>query len=75
MIRDRDCIYGAVVTRRTAVPWAFGDKPYCAGLTLAERLCRTADRIGPGGECLDHVIVLGEGTSAPDSEILRFATL
>jgi len=45
MIRDRDCIYGAVVTRRL-----FHGHPgqaYCIGLTLAEWLCRTADRIDP----------------------------
>src|SRR5262249_48468360 len=29
---------------------------YCTGLTLAEWLCRTADRIDPA----DHIIVLGE---------------
>ena len=44
MIRDRDCIYG----RQT--PTACHGHPgqaYCARLTLAERLCRTADRIYP----------------------------
>jgi hypothetical protein len=46
MTRDRDRIYGTVVTRR---PRATGirDKPYCTGSALAEWLCRTADRIDP----------------------------
>jgi transposase InsO family protein len=69
MIRDRDRIYGAVVTRRLramgirdrptapASPWQNG---------FAERLIGSIRR-----ECLDHVIVLGEATSAPNSEILR----
>ena len=42
MIRDRDCIYGAVVTRRLRA-MGIRDKPYCTGLTLVEWLCRTAD--------------------------------
>ena len=58
MIRDRDQIYGAVVTRRlhamgirdkptaTASPWQNG---------FAERLIGSIRR-----ECLDHIIVLGE---------------
>ena len=59
MIRDRDRIYGAVVKRRLrdmgirdrpvapASPWQNG---------FAERLIGSIRR-----ECLDHVIVLGEG--------------
>jgi transposase InsO family protein len=58
MIRDRDCIYGAVVTRRLrgmsirdkliapASPWQNG---------FVERLIGSIRR-----ECLDHVIVVGE---------------
>src|SRR5712675_403616 len=58
MIRDRDRIYGTVVTRRlramgirdkpiaTASPWQNG---------FAERLIGSLRR-----ECLDHIIVLGE---------------
>jgi transposase InsO family protein len=58
LIRDRDRIYGAVVTRRlrsmgirdkptaTASPWQNG---------FAERLIGSIRR-----ECLDHIIVLGE---------------
>jgi hypothetical protein len=40
------------------------------GLTLAERLCRTADRIDPARVFGPHHC-LGRGTSAPGSEILR----
>jgi hypothetical protein len=58
MIRDRDCIYGAVVTRRLramgirdqptapAPPWQNG---------VAERLIGSIRR-----ECLDHAIICGE---------------
>jgi hypothetical protein len=46
MIRDRDCIYGAVVTRRLRA-MGIRDKAHCTGLTLAEWLCRTADWIDP----------------------------
>jgi hypothetical protein len=46
MIRDRDRIYGAVVTRRLRA-MGIRDKPIAPGLTLAEWLCRTADRIDP----------------------------
>jgi hypothetical protein len=37
MIRDRDCIYGVVVTHADWVPW-YQRQAYCAGLALAERL-------------------------------------
>jgi hypothetical protein len=46
MIRDRDLIYGAVVTRRLRA-MGVRDKPVCTGLTLAEWLRRAADRIDP----------------------------
>ena len=46
MIRDRDRIYGAVVTRRLRA-MGIRDKPICTALTLAEWLCRTADQIDP----------------------------
>jgi transposase InsO family protein len=58
MIRDRDRIYGAVVTRR---PRAMGirDKPIAPASPwqngLAERLIGSIRR-----ECVDHIIVLGE---------------
>jgi hypothetical protein len=45
MIRDRDFIYGAVVTRRLC--HVYPGQIHCTGLTLAERLCRTANRIDP----------------------------
>jgi hypothetical protein len=46
MIRDRDRIYGTVVTQRLRA-MGIRDRPYRTGLTLAERLCRTVDRIDP----------------------------
>jgi len=58
MIRDRDRIYGAVVTRR---PRAMGirDKPIAPASPwpngFSERLIGSIRR-----ECLDHIIVLGE---------------
>ena len=44
LIRDRDRIYGSVVTRRLRA-MGIRDKP--TGLASAEWLCRTADRIDP----------------------------
>jgi hypothetical protein len=41
MIRDRDCIFGVVVTCH-----GHPGQAYCTGLALAERFCRTADRFG-----------------------------
>jgi hypothetical protein len=41
----------------------------CSGLTLAEWLCRTADRIGPARVLGPHHC-LQRGTSAPDSNVL-----
>jgi transposase InsO family protein len=58
LIRDRDAIYGAVVTRRLR---AIGirDKPILVGSpwqnSFAERLIGTIRR-----ECVDHLMVLGE---------------
>jgi transposase InsO family protein len=58
LIRDRDTIYGAAVTRRLR---AIGirDKPIAPGAPrqncFAERLIGTIRR-----ECLDHVVALGE---------------
>src|ERR1700680_3086136 len=58
MIRDRDCIYGAVVTRRLRA-MGIRDKPIAPASPwqncVAERLIRSIRR-----ECLDHIIVLGE---------------
>ena len=46
LIRDRDRIYGGVVTRRLRANGHPG-QAYRTSLALAERLCRTADRIDP----------------------------
>jgi transposase InsO family protein len=58
MIRDRDCIYGAVVTRRLRA-MGIRDKPIAPASPwqngFAERLIGSIRR-----ECLDHIIVLGE---------------
>jgi transposase InsO family protein len=58
MIRDRDRIYGAVVTRRLRA-MGIRDKPTAPASPwqngFAERLNGSIRR-----ECLDHVIVLGE---------------
>jgi transposase InsO family protein len=58
IIRDRDCVYGGVFTRRV---WAMGirDRPIAPHSPwqngCAERLIGSIRR-----ECLDHVIVFGE---------------
>src|SRR6476646_7398851 len=58
MIRDRDRIYGAVVTRRLRA-MGIRDKPIAAASAwqngFAERLIGSIRR-----ECVDHMIVLGE---------------
>src|SRR5204862_4618295 len=58
LIRDRDAVYGSVVTRRLRA-MGIRDKPISAGSPwqngFAERLIGTLRR-----ECVDHVIVLGE---------------
>jgi transposase InsO family protein len=58
MIRDRDRIYGPVVTRRLRA-MGIRDKPIAPASPwqngFAERLIGSIRR-----ECLDHVIVLGE---------------
>jgi transposase InsO family protein len=65
LIRDRDRIYGSVVTRRLRA-MGIRDKPTAPASPwqngFAERLIGSIRR-----ECLDHVIVFGRGTSAPDS--------
>ena len=58
MIRDRDPVYGTVVTRRLRA-MGIRDKPIAPASPwqngFAERLIRSIRR-----ECLDHIIVLGE---------------
>jgi transposase InsO family protein len=58
MIRDRDRIYGAVVTRRLRA-MGIRDKPITPASPwqngFAERLIGSIRR-----ECVDHIIVLGE---------------
>ena len=46
MIRDRDRIYGGILTRRLRCHGHSG-QAYRTGFTLAEWLCRTADRLDP----------------------------
>jgi transposase InsO family protein len=58
MIRDRDCIYGAVVTRRLRA-MGIRDRPIAPASPwqnrLVERMIGSIRR-----ECVDHIIVLGE---------------
>ena len=55
LIRDRDAVYGSVVTRRLRA-MGIRDKPISAVRTpFAERLIGTILR-----ECVDHLIVFGE---------------
>ena len=68
IIRDRDRIYGEVVTRRLRA-LGIRDKPIAPASPwqngVAERLIGSIRR-----ECVDHVIVWARHT-APNSEILR----
>jgi transposase InsO family protein len=58
LLRDRDCVYGSVVTRRLRA-MGIRDRPIAAGSPwqngIAERLIGSIRR-----ECVDHVIALGE---------------
>jgi hypothetical protein len=66
----RDGGPSCVITRRTLPPWTCSLSRHRTGLTLAERLCRTANRIDPArvfGPC--HC--LGRVTFASNSKILR----
>src|SRR6266516_4362746 len=58
LVRDRDAVYGAAVTRRLRA-MGIRDKPIAPGSpwqnTFAERLIGTIRR-----ECLDHMIVFGQ---------------
>jgi transposase InsO family protein len=69
MIRDRDRIYGTVVTRRLRA-MGIRDKPIAPASPwqngFVERLIGSIRR-----ECVDPYRCPGRGTFAPDSEILR----
>jgi transposase InsO family protein len=70
LIRDRDAVYGTVVTRRLRA-MGIRDKPISAGSPwqngFAERLIGTVRR-----ECVDHLIVLGEAHLR--RVLIKFAT-
>jgi transposase InsO family protein len=70
LIRDRDAVYGSVVTRRLRAT-GIRDKPISAGSPwqngFAERLIGTVRR-----ECVDHLIVLGEAHLR--QVLIKFAT-
>jgi transposase InsO family protein len=69
LIRDRDQVYGAAATRRLRA-MGIRDKPIAPGSPwqngFAERLIGSIRR-----ECMDHIVVLGEGALAPSLKILR----
>src|SRR3981189_1151651 len=67
LIRDRDRIYGTLVTRRLRA-MGIRDKP-TASASPSEWLCRTADRIDPTRVCGPHHC-LWRGAPAPDSAIV-----
>src|SRR5450759_2345960 len=69
MVRDRDRIYGTVVTRRLRA-MGIRDKPIAPASPLAEWFCRAVDRIDPARVLGPHHC-LRRGASAPDSKIIR----
>jgi hypothetical protein len=69
VIRDRDRIYGTVVTRRMRA-MGIRDKPTAPASPWQNGFCRTADRIDPARVC-GLYRRLGRGASAPDFAILR----
>jgi len=62
LIRDRDCIYGAVVAPNSR--HGHPGQAYGTGFALAEWFCRTADRVDPA-RVRGPFRRLGRGTSAP----------
>jgi hypothetical protein len=64
LIRDRDCIYGTIVTSANPRHGHSGQADR-AGVAFAEWLCRTADRLDPA-RVLGPFYRLGRGASAPD---------
>jgi hypothetical protein len=69
MIRDRDRIYGTVVTRRLRA-MGIRDKPTAPASPWQKRLCRTAGWLDPA-RVFGPRHRLGRSTFAPSSEILR----
>src|SRR6266436_2476695 len=69
MIRDRDRIYGAVVTRRLRA-MGIRDKPIAPASPWQNGFCRTADRIDPA-RVFGPRHCLGRDTFASNSKILR----
>jgi hypothetical protein len=68
MIRDRDRIYGAVVTRRLRA-MGIRDKPIAPASPWQNGFARTADRIDPA-RVFGSRYCPGRGASAPNYEIL-----
>src|SRR5437588_349505 len=58
LIRDRDRVYGTMVTRRVRA-MGIRDKPIACGFALANLFCGKIDRVDPTG-CLDHFVILGQ---------------
>ena len=46
LIRDNDCAYGAVFTRRVRSV-GIRDRPYSASIAMAELICRARNRLDP----------------------------
>ena len=69
MIRDRDRIYGGILTRRLRCHGHSG-QAYRTGFTLAEWLCRTADRVDPP-RVLGSYRRFRRGPSTPNPAMLR----
>ena len=69
LIRDRDRIFGAIVTRRLRA-MGIRDKPIAPASpwqnAFAERLIGSIRR-----ECVDHIIVLGEAHRAGSCDTMR----
>ena len=73
MIRDRDGVYGAVVTRRLRA-MGIRDKPIAPGSPwqngFAERLIGSIRR-----ECVDHIVVLARHTCGARCNPTRAITM
>ena len=69
MIRDRDRIYGGIVTRRLRA-MGIRHKPTALGSPVAEWLCRAADRVDPP-RVLGSYRRFRRGPSTPNPAIIR----